>query len=182
MKRLICSATVVAVALLFASAGEAFAEPAASPLTVCNQLPNRALVAVGYFSSGVSDTANTLSGPFVSRGWWPVQPGECQTFPNPFNARYMFWYAFDTDIASLRLNDNDLVVMGMRILPGVHMCVTDYFDTSTIRAFTYEDENVSKAACDQASGDGQQKDGNALWVIPNKVDTLIQSKVNITAQ
>lgn len=173
MKRSICSTTVVAVALLSASAGGALADPAPSPLTVCNKMPSRALVAVGYFSSGVSDTENTLSGPFVSRGWWPVHPGECHTFPNPFNARYMFWYAFDPDISSLGLNDNDLVVMGMRILPGLHMCVTDYFHGDVARAFTHEDENVSKDTCDQVT--------NALWVLPNKVDTLIQSQVNITA-
>lgn len=166
---------VVAVVLLSLSAGEAIAEPTASPLTLCNKMSSRAEVSIGYFSSGVSDTEHMLSGPFVSEGWWHIDPGVCQTFPNPFSARYMFWYAFDYMVNNgVGLNDNETVVLYDRIKPGQHMCVTSYFRTDTTRTFTYEDENVSKDTCDRAT--------NSLWIIPNKVDTLIQSQVDITAQ
>src|SRR5690348_6984232 len=95
MSKYVLSAVVAATAgMMFADIDAALADPAAAPLTLCNRMSDHIRVAVGYFSSGVSDTKNVLSGPFVSRGWWTVEPGQCQTFDNPFNARYMFWFAF----------------------------------------------------------------------------------------
>ena len=123
-------------------------------------------VAVGYFTSGVNDSGNVLSGPFASRGFWIIQPGQCQTFDNPFNARYMFWFAFAHGI-----NDDMSAITGARTDERLHFCVPNYFGAQ-VASFTYEDENVSAAACDQA--------GNALWVVPRKVDTLIESSVNVT--
>src|SRR5689334_11657991 len=66
----------------------------AAPLTICNHFSEHIRVAYGYYSSGVNDSNNVLTGPLVSRGWWYVEPGQCQTFDNPFNARYMYWFAW----------------------------------------------------------------------------------------
>lgn len=165
----IYSAVVFAIiAMMFAEADAALADPAASPLTLCNQMPDHIRVAVGYFSSGVNDTKNVLTGPFVSRGWWPIQPGECQTFDNPFGARYMFWFAF-----SIGFNDSQAAIADARASSDFHFCVTDYFQAAA-HLFTYEDENVAAASCDQA--------GTNLWVTPRRVDTFIQSRVDVTSQ
>ena len=62
-------------------------------------------IAVGYFSSGINDKENLLSDRFVSRGWFNLRAGQCETLDNPFNARYMFWW----DVAN-GLNDRVMVV------------------------------------------------------------------------
>src|SRR5689334_16816836 len=67
-----------------------------APLTFCNKTDNKVFLAVGYHSPGVNDPADhsLLTGPFVSRGFFAVESGNCITEPNPFDARYMFWFAF----------------------------------------------------------------------------------------
>jgi uncharacterized membrane protein len=151
---------------MFAGANTASANPAASSLTLCNQMSDHVRIAVGYFTSGVNDSGNVLSGPFASRGWWRVEPGQCQTLDNPFNARYMFWFAFANG-----LNDDQAAIASARTDQKLHFCITNYF-TAQVPGFTYEDENTSMAACDQA--------GSTFWVVPRKVDTFIESSVNIT--
>ena len=145
------------------------AAPSASPLTICNQYPEHLRVAYGYYSSGVHDTDNELTGPFVSRGWWYIEPGQCQTFDNPFSARYMYWFAFAHGI-----NDSLDAIQQERGSPDLHFCATNYFGSGTL-AFNFEDENVDAAACDRVTSPQP-----ALWVVPHKIDTLIQSQVTVT--
>ncbi len=168
----ISSAVVAAViAILVAGTDAARADPTASPLTLCNQMSDNLRVAVGYFSSGINDTKNQLTGPFVSRGWSVITPGQCQTFDNPFSARYMFWYAW-----AHGLNDNEDAIIDKWKSSDFHFCVTDYFSVAggTSAAFIYEDENAI-SVCSWGHGDN-------LWVIPRKVDTAIQSRVDVTGQ
>ena len=147
---------------------------ASAPLTFCNQASSHVIVATGYHSPGVNDPADhsVLTGPFVSTGWTDIQPGTCITFPNPFNARYMFWYA-----VSKGFNDNEIVARSMADSPSPEkFCVTDYFG-SVIRAFTFEQENVSAAAC--LSPSTGNANGN-LWPNARLVDTWVNATVNFT--
>jgi len=166
--------TFFAVAVAIAAmmfAGTAQAQPSAQPLTICNQFSDRLRVAYGYFSSGVHDTDNQLTGPFVSQGWTRIEPGQCQTYPNPFNARYMFWFAWAHGI-----NDSQGAIQDARSSPDLHFCITNYFGdgTGTTYGFSFEDENVDAAACDRVTSPS-----SALWVVPHKVDTAVAPTVNV---
>jgi uncharacterized membrane protein len=163
-----CFAVAVAfAALMFAGAAEA--EPSAQPLTICNQYSEHIRVAYGYYSSGVNDTNNVLSGPFVSRGWWFVEPGQCRTFENPFSARYMYWFAWAHGI-----HDSMDAIQQERSSSDLHFCITNYFGSATTYGFTFEDENVDSAACDRVTSPQP-----ALWVVPHKVDTVVDPQVTV---
>jgi hypothetical protein len=161
--------------LTAASAGQS------APLTFCNKTPDKVGVAIGYFTPGLTDPADhsILTGPFVSRGWSFFEPGQCGMFPNPFGARYMFWFGFskgyhDSEIAAMFMRNPDL---------PLHFCVTSYFVGDTqVPAFTYEDENASVAACDLAGGVTPSERGHTLVVTPQTVDTWVNATVNFTGQ
>jgi hypothetical protein len=72
-------------------------------MRICNHSDGKIAVAAGYLSSGPNDDADTLTGPFVSRGWCTLQPGECATVTNPFAARYMYWSGFSFGGANMWL-------------------------------------------------------------------------------
>jgi len=149
-----------------------------APLTFCN---NKARirdvnVAFGYHSPGVNDPADhsRLTGLFVSRGWWVIKPGECKTLENPFDARYMFWFA-----ATAGTNDDASTVLPMRNADvSEHFCINNYLSGADVPEFTYEDENESADACDK---DGSIQAHN-LWVTPHMVDTWIDATVEFTGQ
>lgn len=146
-----------------------------APLTFCNRTAVADVnLAYGYHSPGVHDPADhsVLTGLFVSRGWVIVKPGECRTIPNPFDARYMFWFA-----ATAGVNDNGSTVLPMRNADvPEHFCVNNYLSGADVPEFTYEDENESADACDK---DGSIQAHN-LWVTPQVVDTWVDATVNFT--
>jgi uncharacterized membrane protein len=147
--------TAMALALgMFTVSNVAHAQTS-SGLNFCNKTAVLVGVAVGYHSPGVNDPPDhsILTGPFVSRGWWAVEPGKCQTIENPFNARYMFW--------------SDYQVLG-----GWGYAETYFCRSAGPKAFTFEDENESLNAC-QAAGKG-------VWVPSHKVDTAVDATVNFT--
>lgn len=165
-----CFAVVLAtVGWMVVDSDVAQAAPSASPLTLCNQFSDRIRVAYGYYSSGVHDTDNMLTGPLVSRGWWYVEPGQCQTFDNPFNARYMYWFAWAHGI-----NDSLGAIQNARTSSDLHFCITNYFGTGTTYGYTFEDENADAASCDRVTSPS-----SALWVVPHKVDTAVAPTVNV---
>ena len=142
MKRLMYFAVIVlAGALTLASAKPVSA--ARTPLTICNQTSVALVVAIGYHSSGVNDTAgsNILTGPYVSRGWFTVAPGQCQNMANPFNARYMFWWGAQSHgfniTSKWTTNGND------------NFCIPNLYGPDHVDNFTFEDENASEAACEK---------------------------------
>lgn len=147
-----------------------------APLKFCNNASGVASVAFGYHSPGVRDPADhsILTGPFVSRGWWTVEAGECKTFENPFDARYMYWFAVGGG-----LNSNESMVLSMRNADvPEHLCVNNYFSSGAVPAFTYEDENESAAACDK----DESIQAHNLWITPRNVDTWVGATVNFTGQ
>ena len=174
-----CALVAFAISILFnptaASAGQS------APLTFCDKTSEKVGVAIGFFTPGLTDPADhsVLTGPFVSRGWSFVEPGQCGTFENPFGARYMFWFGF-----SKGFHDSEIAAMFMRNpnLP-LHFCVSRYFvGDRQVSAFTYEAENISVAACDSAGGVTPSEPGHTLWVTPETVDTWVNATVNFTGQ
>lgn len=165
MRLLLGLALLIASVAGLAISTAAFAEPNAAPMNFCNRTSDEVMVALGYYSSGVDDGANhnLLTGPFVSRGWFSVRANQCQVFPNPFNARYMFWIATDRNVQHPPVED--------AASSGTHMCITG-------TTFTFEDQNVSSAAChtDPAALTKWQ----VAWVLPKKVDTEVDPNVNFT--
>jgi len=150
-----------------------------APLTFCNKTNVEVGLAVGYHSPGVNDPADhsLLTGPFVSRGWYNVMPGECKTAQNPFDARYMFWFAWSKEFN----NDYDILVL-QRIGDGEHFCIATYFGESGGQSFTYENENVSKDACDVAGGSRPDISSGTDWIKANSVDTWVDATVNFTGK
>lgn len=165
MKLIVWLALLIASVAGLAASTAALAEPSAAPMNFCNRTSDEVMVALGYYSSGVDDGANhnLLTGPFVSRGWFHVNPNQCQIFPNPFNARYMFWIPVDRAVLHPAVEDV--------ASSGPHMCVTG-------TSFTFEDQNVSSAAC-HADPMALTK-WQVVWVLPNKVDTEVDPNVNFT--
>lgn len=180
------------ISLVIAAAVPWGATPASAltsaPLTFCNKSPSLVSLSIGYFSPGVDDPKDKdiLTGPFVSRGWWHLKPGACQSFENPFAVRYMFWFAvktgFNTDYRSFEL---PVAAIDAR---KVHFCVTNYFADSWPQ-FNFEDENASMARCYpdknnplEAAGKPFQQQyyskWKTLWVLPSKVDTWVDPTVN----
>jgi uncharacterized membrane protein len=156
------SAVLIALTPGPASAGTS------APLTICNKTAETLTIAFGYHSPGVNDPADhsVLTGPFVSRGWGRIASGECHTFSNPFNARYMFWFGLS----------------GTRIFAGPEsnttdaLCVPNWLNGGTIPAFTYEDENQSSEAC-MPSGSTAN-----VFMRSRAVDTWVDPVVNFTGQ
>jgi len=139
------------------------AAQSSAPLTICNKTSEIAGAAVGFFSPGVNkptDGADILTGPFVSHGWWNIEAGACHTFDNPFNARYMFWFAYTPSYQSTPEDPSK-----------IHFCIPI---GSPPKAFTFEEENVSKETCSAA--------GNTWWITANRVDTWINATVDFTGQ
>ena len=132
-----------------------------SALNFCNRSANWVGVVVGYHSTGVNDPPDhsVLTGPFVTDGWTKVDPGQCQTIRNPFNARYMFWWGY-----GIGYNDSSPTVETTEPRPGAAFCVA-----SGNKGFTFEDENVSLNACHAAKG---------LWVATHEVDTAVNATVD----
>jgi uncharacterized membrane protein len=155
-----------------------------APLTFCNKSSADVALAVGYHSPGVSDPADhsLLTGPFVSRGWWAVGSGACVTADNPFNARYMFWFVIGPEVKNLEYPD--VVAMRNPALPD-HFCITSFFDRGGrgVTGFTFEDENTSADACDQAGGNPDANgERSTLWINPRNIDTWVNATVNFTGQ
>ncbi len=177
---------IVIAAILAATSpllGPSPARAAAPSLSLCNKTAEKIRVAVGYFTSGVTDTANKeiLTGPFVSNGYYYLEVGNCRTFDNPSNARYVFWFA-----SGNALNANPITV-GLMHSNGndwkYNFCVRNYFvanEQEMVPPFIYEDENASEAACDQAGGTLPGAAGHTLWVTANKVDLLVNGEVDFT--
>jgi uncharacterized membrane protein len=172
MKWFYFAVAAAAGALIFATS----AKPASAgtPLTVCNQTSVDLTVAAGYHSSGVNDTAgsNILTGPFVSHGWVVIAPGKCETRENPFNARYMFWWAINH--AGLNVNGAVWATNG-----NDHFCVPNLYGSSFSGAFTFEDENASEAACEKGHF---SQNGPNVWVSVRSVDLMVNPTVNFTGQ
>jgi uncharacterized membrane protein len=168
------AATAIAVGMLAISS--AAHGQTAAPLTFCNATSAQVYIAVGYHSSGVNDAPgrNVLTGPFVSRGWWWVDPGTCETIDNPFKARYMFWFAI-----SKGYNDSAPDVQaGETAESAAHFCVPWYFSTNgrTTRKFTFEDENESLTACHAGGTTGSYR----LWIVSHRVDIAVDPRVRFT--
>jgi hypothetical protein len=134
-------------------------------------------VAVGYHSTGVNDTPGSgiLTGPFVSTGWTSeIAPGRCVNYANPFNARYMFWWgAVANGINYARTvwavsGDNSFCI------PNIYGSGSQSGDIA--RQFTFEYENVSKAACE--SGSANPRIGPNLWVPVRMVDLAVNPTVS----
>lgn len=182
--RMYCAVLVLASVAFVASMASA-ARAAGTGLTVCNQNSRTAGVAVGYHSPGVNDPADhsILTGPFVSRGWTYVAAGECYTFPNPFGARYMFWFALTRGINETNIlpNHDPHAVNTTNGLwstnSDVFFCAASYYENPThadgkLPPFTYEDENESETACHTGEYN--------LWLPVRKVDTWVDARVNFT--
>lgn len=135
---------------------------AAAPLNFCNNSPAQVAVFIGYYSTGVGDSANhdVLTGPFVSEGPFLVDASQCQQFHNPFDARYMFWFTLDPQNPS---TPDDYTT------PGQHMCVRG-------QHATFEDENVSADACHGAT----IPNSHAVWVATHKIDIAVNPTVTYT--
>lgn len=151
-------------------------------LTICNQTAAVFSVAVGYYSRGLRDTADTLTGPFVSRGWWTIKPRQCIVADNPFNARYMFWWGYSPR--------GDLWTSPGIVLPAMAeyharwFCVPNTHGAGVPPSFTMEDENTATDSdghrCYNAAP--ADSDGPNEWVLPRKVDTEVDATVQFTGQ
>jgi uncharacterized membrane protein len=180
-------------------------------LNFCNRTANPVNVAVGYYSAGVKDPADhsILTGPFVSRGYWTVMPTQCETFENPFGARYMFWFGWSNGF-----NEHGHTFNGrghidemaqMRVKPSSYgFCVSNYYGDviRQVPPFTFEDENASPSACEpivhgealDAMNEGEALEAMAdaeavlakgvkpIWVSARKVDTSVDPNVNFTGE
>ena len=90
------SALLLALAFTTAALVYSSAPAAASgiSLSICNRSESEINVAAGYRSTGPDDYGNQLTGPFVSLGWWVLEPGGCASIANPFSARHMYWTGY----------------------------------------------------------------------------------------
>jgi len=181
------------IALAGATLTLATAKPASAagtPLQICNRttlwLED---VAVGYHSSGVNDTdgSRILTGPFVSTGWSNIAPGVCRNFANPFGARYMFWWAAQSNMSTLNgINDQP----GMSNTPwhvsgNDHFCIPDPFGHRVDRSdvaptFTLEDDNVSEVVC--VRGRANPGAGINMWVGVRSVDVSVNPIVTFVGE
>jgi uncharacterized membrane protein len=147
---------------------------AGTPLTICNQTTADLTVAAGYHSPGANDTSDSrvLTGPFVSHGWLVVAPGKCTTEENPFNARFMFWFG----VNHIGLNTGIL----FWDTNGDHFCVPNIISGNIPSgAFTFEDENASKEACEKGHF---SQNGPNWWVNVRSVDVMVNPTVNFTGE
>jgi uncharacterized membrane protein len=160
---------VIALAGLLALANARPASAAGIMLQFCNKSSAPIDVVVGYHSSGVNDTPNStvLTGPFVSRGWFVYAPGECASLPNPFSARYMFWWGHQTGT----LNSGST----WDAYGDDHFCIADIYGPNHVDNFTFEAQNVSETACE--NGHFSQNGAN-LWVGVREVDLEVDPRVS----
>ncbi len=140
--------TLRGMAMLFALLGAALVPSSAAayqsaPLNFCNNSTERVTVAVGYHRPDAADPDDhsLLTGPYVSKGWYQVVAGTCQTIDNPFDARYMFWFAWSKGFHATAAS------IGAAAGDPADFCVSDYLIPGQLPDFTYEDENVSREAC-----------------------------------
>lgn len=154
----ILAAALVAAALSLCG-GRALAS--GTPLHLCNHSEYRINIAVGYHSSGPGDTGEILTGPFVSRGWWILEPGECVSLTNPFSARYMYWTGYRQ--GAFLWNDADS-----------HFCVPSTI--SKPPRFTFERQNESEDAC--VSSDPLSPNGPNQWLPTREVDVSVDPDVD----
>ena len=161
--------------VLFSPSAEAYQS---APLNFCNNTAAMWVLRVGYHSPGVNDSANVLTGPFVSRGWWLVAAGACQTFDNPFAARYMFWFATGKGYNDKERPPSDWPANAINT-PN-DFCVNDYleryYQNKPIPAFVFEAENASIDACKPPGK------SDYIWVTPKIVDTWVSPNVSFTGQ
>jgi uncharacterized membrane protein len=148
-----------------------------APLVICNKSPELLQkVVIGYHSPGVNDPADhsLLTGPFVTRGFWKIAPGECTTFDNPFGARYMFWF-----IASYHYNGS---IDGGGLVPQAdpnRWCVPNFYNGGPTPAFTFEDENAKDPS---GHSDACWKNGANFWALFHSVDTWVNPELDFTGQ
>jgi uncharacterized membrane protein len=161
--------------IALAGAALALANPgrasAGTPLHLCNQSPARIIVTYGFYSSGVNDTTGSqvLTGPFVSKGFRTIEPGACSNLENPFNARYMFWWAANY-VGTLNSNGpNEWAASG-----NYHFCTPNVYGAGQAPEFTFEDENASADECTQS----RTKAGANIWVRARRVDVMVEPTVN----
>ena len=165
----------------FVVANTAPAAAAGVAATFCNHTKTFLNVAIGYYSTGVADAPNSpvLTGPFVSRGWYPMAAGKCTSADNPFNVRYMFWWPVQNDAlcATVSCYNNPAPGVGWAGVGNAHFCIPDIYGPNTATKFTFEDENVSLADCQNGQ---QNRNGNNIWVPVQRVDLAVDPVVNIT--
>jgi hypothetical protein len=166
------------IVALAASLSHASPGPAsdAAPPTICNDMSvGKLYVAYGYYSTGVKDAANsnTLTGPFVSRGFLAIDPGgKCETIENTFHARYVFWWATDGQTIN-RGRDDVWETNG-----SDHFCVVETFRPpgERIPAFTFEDENVSATTCANSKAEGRSN----VWIGARMIDVMVNPVAHFT--
>lgn len=130
------------------------AKASGTPLHLCNHSEYRINVAVGYHSSGPDDTGNMLTGPFVSRGWWVLEPGQCVSLDNPFSARYMYWTGYRQGAFLWDTADSYFCIPAGDPPPR----------------FTFERENESQDACVNAPPAGSRPN---IWLSTREVDVSV---------
>lgn len=150
-------------------------------MTICNQSPNAVTTAIGYHSPGVGDPADhsILTGMFVTRGWLRIEAGACHTFQNPFNARYMYWYGFD----SHRNPSGPSTSADTAMTNPLVWCVNNYWYINA--PFTYEIENSKTNDSENVVNhcnfsNSAATDFTGYWVYFNLVDTWVAPRVNLT--
>jgi uncharacterized membrane protein len=164
------------IALSVATLAVASPRPASAAgiqMTICNQSSAQLTVIVGYHTTGVNDQpgSNVLTGPFVSQGFWKIDPGKCIPFANPFSARYMFWWG----VNHAGLNEYGAV---WYTSGSDQFCIPNVYGSGN-SSFTFEDENASEAACEKGHF---SPNGANLWVNVRKVDLLVNPTVTFTGQ
>lgn len=142
------------------AAGGSRAIASGTPMHICNHWSGKIAVAAGYLSSGANDDEDTLTGPFVSTGWWTLGPGECATVSNPFAARYMYWGGFSFSGSGPLWQQGDW-----------HFCVPNIYGHSD--AFTFESQNGSEASCTSATAYGTG--GANMWLPARQVDVSVNA-------
>ena len=155
------SSWLLTLALVASGFGFSAAPASASgtPLHLCNHSEYRIDVAIGYHSSGPDDTGNMLTGPFVSRGWFIIEPGNCISIDNPFAARYMYWTGFRKGAFLWDTADS-------------HFCIPT--GTPAPR-FTFERQNESEDACVSATPLGPTAN---MWIATREVDVSVDPDVD----
>jgi uncharacterized membrane protein len=148
----------------FATTAPALA--AGTSLHICNHGSLKVTITAGYFSPGPDDDPGTLYGPFVSRGWWQIEPGDCKSIANPFSARYFWWWGYDSNE----------YFDGSATASDRYYCVPNPAVASS--SFAFEDENRSESDC--TSGHFATDGSANRWVNARKVDVEVDPDVTIT--
>ena len=133
-----------------------------TPLHFCNKSSKAFYLAIGYFSPGSNDTESKLTGPFVSRGWFHFDPGECSTVANPFGARYLYWTGY---------NDGGPDAWNTSSFHSdSHFCIPNSHPAGG--PFTFERQNASETDCTSDSFySGYAND----WVPVQEIDVVVDA-------